>query len=347
MADTLDLTFVGQHSTYRAVDQHVLAVGRVSVFYKVVADHAASVDAPLCVKSFHNPPEGPADGFTKELGVLQQLNHPNILRLVDFGFRGSGSAGPFLVLPYCNGGNLRRFLDGRKFVALTAALPILEQIATGLDYAHKSGVIHGDVKPENILLSDERGTSAWLADFGVAKYFAFEETVRTIQPGDQVEGGTLLYLSPEQLDDKSYSIRSDIYSFGLVAYELLCGSLPFARNESLYRQMRAKVTGNLIDPRDQNPGLSEATAQALRQALSLDPKQRPASAQELCRLLLTAQPESKPRAASSAVPTPASTDAPTNTSRVAIWVAVIAAIGGLLTAIAQNLPQLLGKVKPK
>lgn len=344
------LTFVGQLGTYQATEAHPLAYGRVSVFYKVTANPPSKVDGPLCVKLFHNDPEGSAEGFSKELAVLQRLGHPNILQLIDFGLQSSGSGGPFLLLPYCSDGNLRRLLEGKRFVPITTAQPILEQVATGLDYAHQSGVIHGDVKPENILLRADLGTRAYLADFGVAKYFAFEEKVSTLRGNE--EGGTLMYLSPEQLDDKSYSIRSDIYSFGLVAYELLCGGLPFDRNESLYRQVRAKVTGTLIDPLTLNPSLTESAAAALRLALSVDPSQRPASASELCRLLV--QPVAAPsRRISSQINAKLveSDDSgkkePISKARVAIITAVIAAVGGLLTTVVQNLPQILDKLRGK
>jgi len=148
-------------------------------------------------------------------------------------------------------------------------------------------VIHGDIKPENVLLSSDRLT-AFLADFGIAQNFGVMELMATttINVG---RGGSSAYLSPEQLSENKQSTKSDIYAFGLVAYELLTGRLPFDISAPPFEQMLARVSGNLLDPRKANPALSEGVAEALLRALSRDPAARPQTAIAFCNLLAPAK----------------------------------------------------------
>ena len=212
----------------------------------------------------------------------------------------------FLVLPFVEGGNLRQLIRNRDFVPLSEALPILGQIAAAIDMAHARGVIHGDVKPENILLSADK-SHAYLCDFGMAKYFAIEESISTatesmlprvernesmaVTSGAPMAGSTA-YLSPEQIESGAQSPRSDIYSLALLTYELLTRRLPFDISVGAFQQMKAKVEGKLIDPGSANPYLSPATRAALLRGLALNPDDRPSSATELCEELSATKPSS-------------------------------------------------------
>lgn len=274
--------FIGTKSRYRLKSLDPVAFGRVSVL--LLAEDRASHEE-VVLKTFRDTLAEPDSlvGFYREIEVISRLDHPNILPILDYGTRTGTNKASFLVLPYVKGGNLRRLIHGKSFCPLATAIPLLRQVASAIDYAHESGVIHGDIKPENVLLSEDHRT-AFLADFGVARHFdtvdrIFISAARpTTRPGPGGPGGTSAYLSPEQLSSNKQSPKSDIYALGLVAYELLVGSLPFDVSAPLYRQIHARVVGELIDPALGNPAIPENVARQLRRVLDPNPERRHKSA---------------------------------------------------------------------
>ena len=160
-----------------------------------------------------------AERFLREIAITARLDHPHILTLID-----SGAAGGFLfyVVPYVRGESLRAKLAREQQLPLDEALRITEQVASALDYAHRQGVIHRDVKPENILLHEGE---AMVADFGIALAVIQGAGERLTETGLSV--GTPEYMSPEQAGgDRELDARSDIYSLGAVLYEMLAGEPP-------------------------------------------------------------------------------------------------------------------------
>jgi serine/threonine protein kinase len=276
----------GHLASYVIDNSRPFAYGRISVFFKGSDQHGQSV----CIKVFREPPQTPRakkllKEFLREVTAQMALKHPYILPIVDFGTGTSEDAAPFLVLPLCEEGDLRMFLKSRSFIPLDEALPILQQVAYGLDHAHKAGFIHGDIKPENILLTDG-GSHCYLADFGMSKYFQIVERVSiSVDPGDIGGGGSASYLSPEQIDEGRQSPSSDIYSFAIVAYELLTGALPFDVSVTPFRQMRDKIEGRVIDPLRINTSLPQTARDGLLRGLSLNSKDRPSTAFEFCHML--------------------------------------------------------------
>ena len=271
------------------------------------------------------------------------LKHSHILPIIDFGVGTSENHTPFLVLPLCEEGDLRSLMKSRSFTPLDSALPILRQIALAIDHAHASGFIHGDVKPENILLG-EQGSNCYLSDFGMSKYFQIVEMVSVSwAPDERGGGGTTLYLSPEQIDEGKQSPSSDIYSFGIVAYELLTGALPVDVAVPPFKQMRQKIDGKLIDPFQFNSALPRTARDALLQALKVDRDERPASAYEFCQMLTKGVPDDAARTIKAKqrgkgirnfwVSLEPST-------KVAIITAVIAGIAAIVTAIIKIIPEL-------
>lgn len=158
--------------------------------------------------------------FLTEIKTTARLHDPHILALHD---SGEADGFVFYVMPYVEGGSLRRRLESEKQLPIDEAVRIACDIASALDAAHREGVIHRDVKPENILLHN--GT-ALVADFGIALAVSAAATSRLTQPGSYL--GTPEYMSPEQASgDGTIDIRSDVYALGTVLYEMLAGEPPF------------------------------------------------------------------------------------------------------------------------
>ncbi|MDB4899116.1 MAG: protein kinase, partial [Gemmatimonadetes bacterium] len=160
-----------------------------------------------------------AERFLREIGIVARLSHPHIVSLID-----SGDAGGMLyyVSPFVTGGSLREWIQRETQLSVRDALRIAQEVGSALDYAHRNGFVHRDVKPENILFADGQ---AVLADFGVAR-------ARGALPSDTVtEAGMALgtppYMSPEQASgDVDVGVASDIYSLACVTYEMLAGAPP-------------------------------------------------------------------------------------------------------------------------
>jgi len=159
--------------------------------------------------------------FRREIRIAAQLTHPNILPVYDSGEVGEAL---FFVMPYVEGGSLRSRIAREKQFNVDDAVRVATEVANALDYAHRQGLIHRDVKPENILFADNH---AFVADFGVARAINAAGEDRITRSG--ITLGTPLYMSPEQAAaEADLDGRSDIYSLGCCAYEMLVGAPPFA-----------------------------------------------------------------------------------------------------------------------
>ncbi|HEX7862458.1 MAG TPA: serine/threonine-protein kinase [Verrucomicrobiae bacterium] len=164
-----------------------------------------------------------ADRFTREARVLARLNHPNIVMVHDFGHVGGFY---YLLMEYVEGLNLRQAMRMGKF-SPAEALAIVPKICDALQYAHEEGILHRDIKPENLLL-DTRGRVK-IADFGIAKLVG-EQTGAAVLTGTGASLGTPHYMAPEQFENPAgVDHRADIYSLGVVFYEMLTGELPLGR----------------------------------------------------------------------------------------------------------------------
>jgi len=164
-----------------------------------------------------------AERFTREAQALARLAHPHIVAVHDYGRAGELF---YLVLEYVDGVNLRAVLQART-LAPQQALAIVPQLCEALEFAHAHGVVHRDVKPENILL--DRLGRVKIADFGLAKLLGVDGPPGTLTSSGQVLG-TLRYMAPEQIDRPlAVDHRADIYSLGVVFYEMLTGEIPMGR----------------------------------------------------------------------------------------------------------------------
>lgn len=213
-----------------------------------------------------------AERFLREIGIAARLSHPHIVPLID-----SGEAGGVLyyVSPFVPGGSLRERLDREKRLPVDEVVRIATEIGTGLDYAHRNGFVHRDVKPENILFADDH---ALLADFGIA-HVASADGIEPITKSG-VALGTPEYMSPEQATgDAEVGSSSDIYSLGCVVYEMLAGHPPF-RGASAIATMAKHVTEKPKPLRASRPEIPLSLEQAVLRSLSKMPAGRYATVAE-------------------------------------------------------------------
>ncbi len=164
--------------------------------------------------------------FRREAIASSRVVHPNVVYITDFGRLPEGSF--YIVMEFLEGTGLDKLLDSQGRIPLSRALPILIQVADALDHMHKMGVIHRDLKAENVLLVEERNRVdvVKILDFGIARLMVPDCTNSRITAHGQVFG-TPEYMSPEQASDKALDGRSDIYALGILAFELVTGQAPF------------------------------------------------------------------------------------------------------------------------
>ncbi len=221
-----------------------------------------------------------SDRFLREIKVTAALNHPHILPLLD-----SGSIDDlvYYVMPYVTGGSLRVRLVGGEPLSSQQALTICRQVASALDYAHRMGVVHRDVKPENILFSEGL---AVVADFGIAQAVSLADRQTLTRTGYPV--GTLGYMSPEQAAGRTdLDSHTDVFSLGAVAYEMLVGQTPVGWPVPEDSRL-GRLTDAPPEHRARLDALPGRVEQALARALALRPADRFDSPGELAEALATA-----------------------------------------------------------
>jgi serine/threonine protein kinase len=211
--------------------------------------------------------------FRREALAVARLVHPNIVQVFDFGLD-EATHRQYIVMELVRGQSGAEILRDEGVLDVRDALSIVAQACRGLEYAHRNGVVHRDVKPGNLLRGEDGVVK--LADFGIAKAFSDESSIT--QVGSVL--GTAAYLAPEQAAGEQAGPAADLYALGVVAYQLLSGRLPYeaqSLTELALKQQRE------VPPRldELNPDVSPQLAMAVDRALALDPRQRPASAEEM------------------------------------------------------------------
>lgn len=224
--------------------------------------------------------------FRQELLLASKISHKNILRIHDLG---EANGTKFISMAYVEGEDLHRLLLREGRLPLDRALAITRQLCSALEAAHAEGVVHRDLKPQNILL-DKTG-QVYVSDFGLAKSLEPDATQVTLS-GQFL--GTPRYMSPEQALAAPLDHRSDLYSLGLILYEMVTGEIPF-KAESTLQTMYLRVHEKPSDPREHNPDLPGYLAEIILRCLETDPAQRYQSAREILDDLHAAQPSRPPR----------------------------------------------------
>jgi len=220
------------------------------------------------------------DRFLREISIAANLQHPHVLPLHD-----SGEADGFLyyVMPFVKGESLREKLDREGRLSAGETARIVLDVAGALAYAHGQGVVHRDIKPDNIMLSHGH---ALVADFGVAKGLSEAKSARYLTSAG-LAIGTPAYMSPEQAaGDPRIDHRSDIYSLGALTYEMLAGRPPFERS-TLQSLMSAHVTEKPVPVRERQPDVPELLDALVMRCLDKDPAKRWQDAAELVPILET------------------------------------------------------------
>ncbi|HVS14340.1 MAG TPA: serine/threonine-protein kinase [Thermoanaerobaculia bacterium] len=253
-------------------DWQLIGRGGMAEVYR--ARHAGR-DRPVAVKVLSadiDTDEG-IRRFEREAEIVASLDHPNVVKLL--GYRQTDSGLRVMVMDYVSDLDLSEYLSSEG-LAVDHALDLLADVAAALDYAHAHGVVHRDVKPSNVLLERTASTPptyrAVLTDFGIAKSLGTTQLTRSNLIG------TVTHMSPEQIREPSLvDHRSDIYSLGVLAYQLLTGRVPFD-GRSPTAVLLAHLHQPPPDPRQFRPDLPRGVARAVLSALAKEPAARPASA---------------------------------------------------------------------
>ncbi|HRU06995.1 MAG TPA: serine/threonine-protein kinase, partial [Candidatus Brocadiia bacterium] len=231
----------------------LLGVGGMAV---VFSGRQLSLNRPVAIKVLpkeytHNPQF--VERFESEATVLASLNHYNVVSVIDRGCEGETY---FIVMELIEGETLKHVIQREKVIPQKRALELLHQILTGLAYAHNKGVVHRDIKPGNIMINKEGIIK--IADFGLAHLAKSDGGLDLTRTSQTM--GTLKYMAPEQLlDAKSVDCRADLYSMGVVLYEMITGQLPLGRFKM---------------PSEINPSLDVRLDDAVLRALRMEPEER-------------------------------------------------------------------------
>jgi serine/threonine-protein kinase len=245
----------GMGAVYKAVDTEL---GR-TVALKVVRPELAS-----------NPQT--MSRFKQELLLASKISHKNILRIHDLG---DSSGVKFITMAFVEGTDLAGLIDREGRLAFDRALRFTRQMCAAIEAAHNEGVVHRDLKPQNILI--DHADNVFVTDFGLAKSLESDVTAMT-RTGQLL--GTPRYMAPEQVEAGDIDHRADIYALGLIMYEMFTGALPF-RGESMMQMMYYRVTEQPKDPRSVCPEMPDYLAAIILKCLARNPNDRYQSAREI------------------------------------------------------------------
>lgn len=251
--------------------------GSVSTIYKA---YQRKLDRYVAIKVLSPhvvDEEGFLERFTQEARAVAQLDHPNIVPVYDFDQVGDIA---YIVMRYVESGTLRSMMKGKP-LELDLVVDIATQVGLALGYAHRHDVVHRDVKPSNILVGE--GNWALLTDFGLAKILG---GARQLTPSG-VGMGTPDYMAPEQAQGLGGDGRADLYSFGVMLYEMVTGRLPFEADSAMAVVVK-HITERPPSPRQFNPDLPQAIEQVILTAMDKDPQMRLQTAEKMVTALVCA-----------------------------------------------------------
>ena len=257
--------------------QELLGSGGMSVVYRA---HDRMLERDVAIKILretYSSDQEFRERFRQEAKAAANLSHPNIVTIHDFGL---DSGRLFIVMEYVPGRHLKELIKKRGRFSIDDTLTLIVQACAGIGYAHRAGLVHCDIKPHNMLISPDMRLK--VADFGIARALA------TIQAEEKVDvvWGSPQYFSPEQAAGGAPSPASDVYSLGVVIYEMLTGQLPFTASsaEELARLHRELPPPS---PSQLNASIPPALEQIIIKVLSKEPSARYRTADQLGRVLVS------------------------------------------------------------
>lgn len=269
--DIIKCELVSKNGQRFACTRKQLGKGSYSKVYKgyYIDNNSSSLETErkyVAIKKMRNLQLKAHECLENEIDIMKKLDHPNILKLIDvIEQEENGENIMYIVLEYCGGGDLKKLVTDKhekKKLKEKYAIYYFKQIAEGLQYLRTHNIVHRDIKLHNILLSQDRRTLK-IADFGFAKIIDNEMLVETLC-------GTPLYMAPEILQKKPYTNKADLWSVGVMLYEVLCGSHPFSSIESIFDLVH-KINQDTI----QFPNfLSWPCKDLLKRLLTKNPKER-------------------------------------------------------------------------
>ena len=259
-----------------------------------------------------------SERFHREILVAAQLQHPHIVPVLS---AGETDGLPYFTMPYVAGESLRRRLEGEKPLPVMDAVAVLRDVARALAYAHEYGVVHRDIKPDNVLIA---GGSAAVTDFGIAKALSSSRTFggeHLTRVGNSL--GTPAYMAPEQVAaDPNADHRIDIYSFGAMAYELLTGVPPF-HDRPPHAVLSAHLTEAPPPLESRSPNVPASLAALVMKCLAKSPADRPRTADEIVRAL-----DRMDLSGERAAPPPPPTKVGRRTTAILVAAVIAIAVGG-------------------
>jgi serine/threonine-protein kinase len=268
-----DLT--GELIDNRYLLKHVVAAGGMATIYFALD---LRLDRPVAVKIMHPHLANDEDfvgRFIREAKAAAALAHPNIVAIQDQGWNEGGVPAVFIVMEYIEGFTLRDVIAEQGALGVNESLRYFAPVLSAMSAAHKSGILHRDIKPENILISKDGRVK--VADFGLAKGAQLGSTL-TVE--SSVILGSVSYLSPEQVERGLSDMRSDVYSLGIVLFEMLTGKKPFD-GESPIQIAYMHVNENVAAPSTLNPAIPAELDEIVLKATANNPDKRFKNAGEM------------------------------------------------------------------
>ncbi|HOA32957.1 MAG TPA: protein kinase, partial [Clostridia bacterium] len=253
---------------YRLIER--IGLGGTAIVFKGEDVRTGETVAIKILKEEYAQDEEFIRRFRKEAEAAMKLNHPNIVSVKDIGQDGNVI---YIVMEYVDGVTLKDYIDAMQYISWQDTLVIAKQILEAVDHAHEKQIIHRDIKPMNIMVSDSSDIK--LTDFGIARAVSNS----TIQANDN-SAGSVHYLSPEQARGGFVDERSDIYSIGITLYELITGVVPFDGDSHISIALK-HLDGKIIPPKEVDPEIPKGVNDLIVMATRKDPGKRFQSARDM------------------------------------------------------------------